>query len=209
MCLLDKFAVLKQYFGHDSFRKGQELLIDALLSGKDVLGIMPTGAGKSICYQLPALMLPGITLIISPLIALMQDQVRALTQAGVPAAYINSSLTASQYSKAISNALNNKYKIIYVAPERLLTESFQRFAEATDISMLVVDEAHCVSQWGQDFRPSYLSISQFVQGLTRRPTLGAFTATATSTVKADIEKLLDLHDPISITTGFNRPNLYF
>lgn len=206
---MDKYQVLKQYFGYDDFREGQAGLIDNILAGTDVLGIMPTGAGKSLCYQIPALMLPGITLVISPLISLMKDQVAALNQAGVMAAFLNSSLTQGQYFKALQFARNGKYKIIYVAPERLLTEAFLDFAMSADISFLAVDEAHCVSQWGQDFRPSYLKITEFVDKLPKRPIVGAFTATATVTVKADIEKLLELRDAYSITTGFDRKNLSF
>ena len=206
---MDKRALLKQYFGHDDFRPGQEALIDALLSGQDVLGVMPTGAGKSMCYQLPALMLPGITLVVSPLIALMKDQVAALIQAGIASAYINSSLSAAQYREVFRRAQTGDYKIIYVAPERLATGDFLRFARGTEISLVAVDEAHCVSQWGQDFRPSYLGIAAFVSCLPKRPAVGAFTATATTHVKADIEKLLSLCNPLRITTGFNRPNLYF
>ncbi len=206
---MGKHALLKQYFGHSGFRPGQETLIDALLSGRDVLGVMPTGAGKSVCYQLPALMLPGITLVISPLIALMKDQVAALTQAGITSAYINSTLTAAQYREVFRRAQMGAYKIIYVAPERLTTSDFLRIAHDMKISLVAVDEAHCVSQWGQDFRPSYLSIAEFVRSLPKRPAVGAFTATATAHVKADIEKLLSLRNPLQITTGFDRPNLYF
>lgn len=180
-----------------------------MLSGRDVLGVMPTGAGKSICYQLPALLLPGITLVISPLISLMKDQVAALSQSGISSAYINSSLTANQYREVFRRAKNGDYKILYVAPERLTTTDFLEFAGETEISLLAVDEAHCVSQWGQDFRPSYLKIAEFADALPHRPTVGAFTATATSVVKEDIEKLLQLHAPLRITTGFDRPNLFF
>lgn len=206
---MDKYEVLKHYFGYDGFREGQETLIDGILKGRDVLGIMPTGAGKSLCYQIPALMLPGITLVISPLISLMKDQVSALNQAGVMAAFLNSSLTQGQYFKALQFARSGKYKIIYVAPERLLTDSFLDFALSAEISFLAVDEAHCVSQWGQDFRPSYLKITEFLAGLPVRPVVGAFTATATVTVKEDIEKLLGLREPCSVTTGFDRKNLSF
>lgn len=209
MFTIDKFALLKQHFGHSKFRPGQEELIEALLSGRDVLGVMPTGAGKSICYQLPALLLPGITLVISPLISLMKDQVTALSQSGISSAYINSSLMENQYREVFRRAKNGDYKILYVAPERLNTADFLTFSEETEISLLAVDEAHCVSQWGQDFRPSYLKIAEFAAALPHRPTVGAFTATATETVKADMEKLLQLQDPLRITTGFDRPNLFF
>lgn len=207
--VIDKFALLKQYFGHSEFRPGQEALIDALVSGRDVLGVMPTGAGKSICYQLPALLLSGLTLVVSPLISLMKDQVTALSQAGIPSAYINSTLTASQYREVFHRAKSGAYKIIYVAPERLTTADFLQFAGETDISLLAVDEAHCVSQWGQDFRPSYLKIAEFADSFSKRPVIGAFTATATAEVKDDMEKLLLLQNPLRITTGFDRPNLYF
>lgn len=200
---------LKQYFGYDSLRTGQEELINGILAGHDVLGIMPTGAGKSLCYQLPALMLKGITLVISPLISLMSDQVKALNQAGVHAAYINSSLTENQISMALSYASQGRYKIIYVAPERLNTPRFLDFACNADISMLTVDEAHCISQWGQDFRPSYLEIAGFLTRLPRRPIVGAFTATATERVKNDIVASLGLNNPVTMVTGFDRPNLFF
>ena len=200
---------LKQYFGYDSLRTGQEELINGILAGHDVLGIMPTGAGKSLCYQLPALMLKGITLVISPLISLMSDQVKALNQAGVHAAYINSSLTENQIRMAISYASQGRYKIIYVAPERLNTPRFLDFACNADISMLTVDEAHCISQWGQDFRPSYLEIAGFLTRLPRRPIVSAFTATATERVKNDIVASLELNNPVTMVTGFDRPNLFF
>lgn len=200
---------LKQYFGYDSLRTGQEELINGILAGHDVLGIMPTGAGKSLCYQLPALMLKGITLVISPLISLMSDQVKALNQAGVHAAYINSSLTENQIRIALSYASQGRYKIIYVAPERLNTPRFLDFACNADISMLTVDEAHCISQWGQDFRPSYLEIAGFLTRLPRRPIVSAFTATATERVKNDIVASLGLNNPVTMVTGFDRPNLFF
>ncbi|MCD7741706.1 MAG: DNA helicase RecQ [Ruminococcus sp.] len=204
-----KYELLKSAFGHDSFRDGQEPLIDAILSGRDTLGIMPTGAGKSVCYQLPALMLDGVTLVISPLISLMKDQVNSLIQSGISAAYLNSSLTAAQYETAISRAKTGSYKIIYVAPERLDTPSFKSLSDCVKISMICVDEAHCVSQWGQDFRPSYLKIHDFAASLSVRPIICAFTATATDIVKADIIKMLELKDPFCVTTGFDRKNLYF
>ena len=200
---------LKQYFGYDSLRTGQEELINGILAGHDVLGIMPTGAGKSLCYQLPALMLKGITLVISPLISLMSDQVKALNQAGVHAAYINSSLTENQIRMALSYASQGRYKIIYVAPERLNTPRFLDFACNADISMLTVDEAHCISQWGQDFRPSYLEIAGFLTRLPRRPIVSAFTATATERVKNDIVASLGLNNPVTMVTGFDRPILFF
>ena len=206
---MTKEEALKTYYGYDAFRGGQEAVIDALLSGRDALAIMPTGAGKSICYQIPALLLPGITLVVSPLVSLMRDQVTQLVQMGIPAAFLNSSLTFRQYLLALDRAREGRYKIIYVAPERLETEGFQSFVREADISLVAVDEAHCISQWGQDFRPSYLNIPAFVEGLPRRPPVGAFTATATPDVKADIRRLLDLRDPLELTTGFDRENLYF
>lgn len=208
MCRADKKEVLKKYFGYDSFREGQELLIDSLLNGRDVLGIMPTGSGKSLCYQVPALMMEGITLVISPLISLMKDQVAALNQAGIHAAYLNSSLTYAQYQKALAYAREGRYPIIYVAPERLVTEEFLDFALSVKIAMVAVDEAHCVSQWGQDFRPSYLKITEFMERLPSRPVVGAFTATATREVRQDMTAILDLQEPVVVTTGYDRPNLY-
>ncbi|SHN64558.1 ATP-dependent DNA helicase RecQ [Butyrivibrio hungatei DSM 14810] len=201
--------ILKKYFGYDSFRKGQEDVIESIISGKDVLAIMPTGAGKSICYQVSALMLPGITIVISPLISLMHDQVKALNEVGIHAAYINSSLSEVQISKAIENAINGIYKIIYVAPERLESIGFVRFAESADISMVTVDEAHCISQWGQDFRPSYMNIVSFINRLRTRPIVSAFTATATNEVKRDIEFTLKMDNPDVYVTGFDRENLYY
>ena len=206
---MTKHDILKKYFGYDTFRPGQELLIDSILSGRDVLGIMPTGAGKSLCYQVPALLLPGITLVISPLISLMNDQVRALNDVGIHAAYINSALTDGQISKALQYAAAGRYKIIYVAPERLGTYEFSRFANSVEISMVTVDEAHCISQWGQDFRPSYLKILDFVRSLRKRPILSAFTATATKEVREDILCVLNLQNPQTLVTGFDRKNLYF
>ncbi|MDD3796967.1 MAG: DNA helicase RecQ [Lachnospiraceae bacterium] len=206
---MNEFDILKKYFGYDSFREGQHTLISSILKGQDVLGIMPTGAGKSICYQVPALLLSGITVVISPLISLMKDQVQSLNQAGIHAAYINSSLTDGQISKALQLAAAGRYKIIYVAPERLETYEFQLFAERAEISMVTVDEAHCISQWGQDFRPSYLKIVQFIRGMRTRPIVSAFTATATEAVKEDIACVLGLQEPQILTTGFDRENLYF
>ena len=205
---MDKNQILKQYFGYDSFREGQEELINSILEGRDTFGIMPTGSGKSLCFQVPALMMEGITLVISPLISLMKDQVMALNQAGVHAAFLNSSLSTNQYFKALSFAKEGRYKIIYVAPERLLTESFLEFAVNTQISMLTIDEVHCVSQWGQDFRPSYLKIVDFIKMLPQRPVISAFTATATKEVREDIVNILELEAPFIATTGYDRPNLY-
>ena len=207
--IMDKYNILKKYFGYTDFREGQENVIDSILQGQDVLGIMPTGAGKSVCYQVPALLLRGITLVISPLISLMKDQVQALNQAGIHAAYINSSLSESQISRALRLAAAGQYKIIYVAPERLETYEFLQFAGQVEISMLTVDEAHCISQWGQDFRPSYLKIVQFIGRLGKRPIISAFTATATENVKEDIVCVLGLRDPKVLVTGFDRNNLYF
>lgn len=204
-----KYQILKQYFGYDTFRPGQKTLIDGILMGRDTLGIMPTGAGKSLCYQVPALLMDGITLVISPLISLMKDQVEALNQAGIHGAYLNSSLTAAQYYKALQFAREGRYPIIYVAPERLMTPEFLDFACSVRIAMVAVDEAHCVSQWGQDFRPSYLKIVEFIEALPTRPVISAFTATATAQVRDDIIDILRLQDPAVLTTGFDRKNLYF
>lgn len=206
---MQKEQILKQYFGYITFREGQEELIDNILSGKDVLGIMPTGAGKSLCFQVPALMLDGITLVVSPLISLMKDQVQSLISNGVSSAFINSTLTYNQTMKALENAKNGKYKIIYVAPERLDTPEFLEFSQYSNISMITVDEAHCVSQWGQNFRPSYLKINEFIGKLPRKPVISVFTATATSEVKEDIIEILKLNNPFVMATGFNRENLYF
>ena len=200
---------LKRYFGYDSFRPGQEEIVSALLAGRDALAIMPTGAGKSLCYQVPALLLPGLTLVISPLISLMQDQVKGLNAAGIHAAFINSSLTETQIARALDLAAEGSYKLVYVAPERLESPVFRSFAAGADISMVTVDEAHCISQWGQDFRPSYLKILDFIDSLPRRPIVSAFTATATREVKDDIVCTLRLHNPKVLVTGFDRPNLYF
>ena len=206
---MDKAQLLQRVFGYDQFRPGQEALIDGVLSGRDVFGIMPTGGGKSMCYQLPALLLPGITLVVSPLISLMRDQVMALKAAGVQAAFINSTLTASQLHTVYRNLRAGQYKLVYVAPERLDTPSFLDLAAQLPIQFLAVDEAHCISQWGQDFRPSYLRIVQFIQALPRRPVIGAYTATATEQVRQDVERILMLRSPVRAVTGFDRPNLYF
>ena len=207
--MMEKYQVLEKYFGYTEFREGQETLVDSILSGRDAVGIMPTGAGKSLCFQLPALLLDGVALVVSPLISLMKDQVNALTQAGIPAAYINSSLTPSQFRRALDNARAGEYKILYIAPERLLTEEFLSFARTCEISLVSVDEAHCVSQWGQDFRPSYLKILDFIRALPSRPVVAAFTATATAQVREDIVRILELRSPTLVTTGFDRKNLYF
>ncbi len=206
---MDKHRILQQIFGYTAFRPGQEALIDGVLSGRDVFGIMPTGGGKSICYQVPALMLPGLTLVISPLISLMRDQVLALKAAGVPAAYINSTLTGPQIQTVYRNLLAGQYKIVYVAPERLDYAGFGNLVKRLNIAFIAVDEAHCISQWGQDFRPSYLRIVQFIEDLPQRPVVGAFTATATKQVRQDVERILKLKDPVRTLTGFDRPNLYF
>jgi len=206
---MNALETLKTYFGYDSFRNGQEDMIDSILEGRDALAIMPTGAGKSICYQVPALLLSGITIVISPLISLMQDQVKALNEAGIHAAYINSSLTETQIAKALDLARKGTYKLLYVAPERLESAGFIQFAVNTGISMVTVDEAHCISQWGQDFRPSYLKIIDFLERLPNRPIISAFTATATKEVKADIECILKLNNPRVVVTGFDRENLYY
>jgi len=204
-----KRQILKQYFGYDSFRPGQERVMDALLAGQDVLSVMPTGAGKSMCYQIPALCLPGVTLVVSPLISLMKDQVESLLQAGVPAACLNSTLDEQAYRAVLRESYQGRYKLLYVAPERLEAPGFLSWAQQADISLVAVDEAHCVSQWGQDFRPSYLGIPAFLEHLRRRPPVGAFTATATPEVRKDILERLSLHRPQVFVTGFDRENLYF
>lgn len=209
MALDKKHKVLKQYFGYDTFREGQELLIDTILMGQDTVGVMPTGAGKSLCYQIPALLMDGLTLVVSPLISLMKDQVGALTQSGVPAAFINSSQTVSEYREVLASIERDDLKLLYIAPERLLAEEFLSFINAQHIAMVTVDEAHCVSQWGQDFRPSYLQIDLFVKSLKSRPVLSAFTATATEQVRQDIAVMLSLNNPEILVTGFDRKNLYF
>ena len=201
--------VLKALFGYDSFRAGQKEVIDSILAGRDAFAVMPTGAGKSVCYQVPAMLLSGITIVISPLISLMQDQVKALNEAGVSAAFINSSLSEHAYFETVRKARRGVYKIIYVAPERLVTEGFLDLAENVKISMVTVDEAHCISQWGQDFRPSYMKIVEFVKMLRERPVISAFTATATETVREDIICTLGLQNPYFLVTGFDRENLFF
>ena len=206
---MEKVEVLRQYFGFSSFREGQQTLIDAVLAGRDVLGVMPTGGGKSLCYELPALLLPGLTLVISPLISLMKDQVMALQNAGIPAGCIHSAMSVEELREAYRDTRFGAYKILYIAPERLLTDGFCALAQELEISLLAVDEAHCISQWGQDFRPSYLKILDFLQKLPRRPALAAFTATATAQVRSDIVRILQLQDPVTVVTGFDRPNLRF
>ena len=206
---MDKQEALRHYFGHSAFRPGQERLIDAVLDGRDVLGVMPTGGGKSLCYQVPALLLPGVTLVVSPLISLMKDQVAALQAAGAPAACLNSALSLEQLRTVYSRARQGAYKLLYVAPERLEGEGFDRLVRELEVPLVAVDEAHCISQWGQDFRPSYLRISAFLEGLPRRPAVAAFTATATGSVQQDIVQLLALRDPVREVTGFDRPNLFF
>lgn len=201
--------ILKEYFGYPSFRGGQETIIEALMGGRDVLGVMPTGAGKSLCYQIPALMHPGTALVISPLISLMKDQVGALIQAGVPAAYLNSTLSAAQQREVLTRAAAGRYRLLYVAPERLTTPAFLDFTNSADLSLVAVDEAHCISQWGQDFRPGYLKIAEFLDALPKRPAVCAYTATATHTVREDIMRLLRLREPFVLVSGFDRPNLYF
>ena len=206
---MDSKEVLKEYFGYDSFRAGQEDIINALLEKKDVLAIMPTGAGKSLCYQVPAMMLSGITVVISPLISLMQDQVKSLNDVGINAAYVNSTLSESEIDGTLNMVLNGIYKIIYIAPERLESAKFCEFSKQADISMVTVDEAHCISQWGQDFRPSYVKIVDYINSLPARPVVSAFTATATNEVKTDIECILRLDNPKVVITGFDRKNLYY
>lgn len=200
---------LNRYFGYDSFRPGQSGIVSAILTGHDVLGVMPTGAGKSICYQIPAAILPGVAIVISPLISLMRDQVDALNDVGLPAAFINTTQTPDEQDFVFAQALSGQIKLLYVAPERLETERFRNFAVRVPISLVAVDEAHCVSQWGQDFRSSYLGIGEFIAGLPTRPTVAAFTATATERVRRDIVSILGLHTPSITVTGFDRPNLYF
>ena len=200
---------LNRYFGYDSFRPGQSGIVSAILAGRDVLGVMPTGAGKSICYQIPAAILSGVAIVISPLISLMRDQVDALNDVGLPAAFINTTQTPDEQDLVFAQALSGQIKLLYVAPERLETERFRNFAVRVPISLVAVDEAHCVSQWGQDFRSSYLGIGEFIAGLPTRPTVAAFTATATERVRRDIVSILGLHTPSITVTGFDRPNLYF
>ena len=206
---MDKYQILKQYFGYDDFRQGQHIAIDSILSGNDTVAIMPTGGGKSICFQVPAMMMEGVTIVISPLISLMNDQVRALSQCGISAAYLNTSLDEKVITEVLRRAAKGEYKIIYVAPERLLTQRFRKLCSSVEVSFIAIDEAHCVSQWGQDFRPGYLDIKEFISSFKKRPVVAAFTATATEIVKKDITDLLGLVNPQEIATGFDRENLYF
>ena len=206
---MDKAAVLRRYFGHNSFRPGQETLVDGILAGRDVLGIMPTGGGKSLCYQVPALLLPGLTLVISPLISLMRDQVAALSAAGIPAAFLNSAQSMEEGREVWQGVRQGAYCLLYVAPERLEKPQFAALMAQQDLVLLAVDEAHCISQWGQDFRPSYLRIMDFIQSLPKRPVVAAFTATATTQVQKDIAVQLGLEEPVKVVTGFDRPNLFF
>lgn len=206
---MDKYTVLRQYFGHARFRQGQEELVGAILAGRDAFGVMPTGGGKSICYQVPALLLPGVTLVISPLISLMKDQVAALEHVGIPAACLNSALSPEERREVYAGLRRGAFRLLYVAPERLEAEHFSALLREIPISLVAVDEAHCISQWGQDFRPSYLGIADFIASLPRRPVVAAFTATATAAVRRDIVRLLGLREPSGTVTGFDRPNLYF
>ena len=201
--------ILKKYFGYENFRQGQEEIIKHILNSEDVLGIMPTGAGKSICYQVPAMILDGVTIVISPLISLMKDQVDSLNEIGIPSTYVNSTLSYNNYEHTIENIQNNVYKIVYVAPERLNSDIFLNLLNKINVSMVTIDEAHCVSQWGHDFRPSYREIANMILNLKKRPIVSAFTATATEIVKEDIINLLHLKKPFCLTTGFDRKNLKF
>ena len=206
---MDKQSILREKFGYDSFRRGQEETIDAILAGTDVLAVMPTGAGKSLCYQIPALLLDGMTIVISPLISLMKDQVSALKEAGCQAAFLNSSLNSKEYARTMDEILGGRVKLLYIAPERLQKDEMLQFAANSSLPLVVVDEAHCVSQWGHDFRTSYLQIADFIKSIKKRPVVAAFTATATVKVRDDIREMLNLQSPFVINTGFDRPNLYF
>lgn len=206
---MDLQNILKTYFGYDEFRNGQDKLIESIIEGRDALGIMPTGGGKSICYQLPAIALDGITIVISPLISLMKDQVDSLNELGINAAFINSTLDNGEFLQILEGIRANSYKIVYVAPERLNTDSFINLVKDISISLVAVDEAHCISQWGHDFRPSYLEIPRFINSLKQRPAVAAFTATATKEIIKEIKRLIGLRNPIEVTTGFDRPNLYY
>lgn len=206
---MDKYSVLRKYFGYGEFRQGQEKIIDAILQGRDAFGIMPTGAGKSVCFQVPAILLKGVTIVISPLISLMKDQVSALESCGIPSVYINTAMTEREFANAVYKIVRGDVKLIYVAPERLFTSTFSSLCKKINVSLVAVDEAHCVSQWGQDFRPGYLKIKDFIDSFEHRPVLCAFTATATPKVRQDVEKLLELDNPETVVTSFDRKNLYF
>ena len=199
--------VLKEYYGYDSFREKQEEIITSILDGKDVVTIMPTGGGKSICYQIPAIILDGITIVISPLISLMKDQVDNIKNIGIKSAYINSTLSDSEINSILNDVIKDEVKILYVAPERLESSEFLNFITRVKIAQIAIDEAHCISQWGHDFRSSYRRISKFIDLLVERPIITAFTATATEEVRRDIISLLRLNEPIVFITGFDRKNL--
>lgn len=201
--------ILKEYFGYDAFRPNQADIVRSIIAGRDVLAVMPTGAGKSVCYQVPALAMGGFSLVISPLISLMKDQVGQLGQAGIAAAYVNSSLTPAQQARVLSRAADGEFTLLYVAPERLSDPRFVEFCSTHSPALVAIDEAHCISQWGQDFRPSYTHINDFLDQLPERPVVCAFTATATKAVRQDILRLLDLHDPFTVVASFDRPNLHF
>ena len=206
---MDIYGALKYYFGYEEFRKGQESLIEGSLEGKDVLGVMPTGGGKSLCYQLPAILMNGITIVISPLISLMKDQVDSLKEMGIAGTFINSTLSQGEFASIIKEIKEDVYKIVYVAPERLNTYAFSNLVKEIDISMVTIDEAHCISQWGHDFRPSYLEIPKFVNSLENRPVVSAYTATATKEVVEEIKNLIGLKEPLISIIGFDRPNLFY
>lgn len=205
----DARAALTRYFGYRDFRAGQQFIVESVLQGRDALGVMPTGAGKSMCYQIPGIVMPGLALVVSPLVSLMGDQVRALIEAGVRGSYLNSTLTPGQQRTVMKRAVEGTYKIMYVAPERLADPVFREFVSQVEVPLIAVDEAHCVSQWGQDFRPSYLAIREFIESFEKRPIVVALTATATERVRNDITALLGLRDPAEIVTGFDRPNIRF
>lgn len=200
---------LKIHFGYDEFKTGQKELIDGIMDGRDVLGIMPTGGGKSLCYQLPAVILDGLTIVVSPLISLMKDQVDSLHEIGISATFINSSVNNTELNQRLRDIRENKYKIVYVAPERLLTTMFLNLVKSIELSLVAIDEAHCISQWGHDFRPSYVDIPRFIHSLDKRPVVAAFTATATVEVVEEIKQLIELKDPVEVITGFDRPNLTY
>lgn len=206
---MDIYKILSSYFGYDEFKEGQEKLVNAILENRDALGIMPTGGGKSLCYQLPAILLDGITIVISPLISLMKDQIDSLYEIGISATFLNSTLSDLEFNNRLNQIKNNKYKIIYVAPERLNTYSFLNLVRDIEISMVAIDEAHCISQWGHDFRPSYTEIPNFIQSFSSRPVVSAYTATATVEVIEEIKELIGLQNPVESIIGFDRPNLFY